>query len=278
VGPAYCGHCGQAVDERRGPLAGLIGEFLSEWLSFDGPLPRTLAAIVRPGRLTVEYLAGRRARYVRPLRLYLVASLILFATAFDLGVPDVADVNLYVNGTLVTGPHVPGRLTLRMADTQSWLSRWIADRNPDRMAALTAQPPEALLHASFASIRRALPLGLILFLPMLALALKLLYARRGVLYVDHLVFAVHFQTSLFLILVLWWAIVWVTGLALVWVFIGYGLAGMFALLGYLPAALRRVYGQSRRVTALKTLGLLVAYLLLLDLIVGPVLIANLLLR
>jgi hypothetical protein len=89
---------------------------------------------------------------------------------------------------------------------------------------------------------------------------------------------VHFQTSLFLILVLWWAIVWVTGLALVWVFIGYGLAGMFALLGYLPAALRRVYGQSRRVTALKTLGLLVAYLLLLDLIVGPVLIADLLLR
>ena len=40
-----------------------------------------------PGSLTLEYLAGRRARYLRPLQVYLTASVIVFAAVqlFGLG-------------------------------------------------------------------------------------------------------------------------------------------------------------------------------------------------
>jgi hypothetical protein len=49
-------------------------------VSLDGRLWRTLYALVaKPGFLTQEYFRGRRKRYVRPARLYLVTSVILFA-------------------------------------------------------------------------------------------------------------------------------------------------------------------------------------------------------
>ena len=48
----------------------------------DSRLWRTLAALLlRPGYLTREFLAGRRARYLPPVRLYLVISLVFFLWA-----------------------------------------------------------------------------------------------------------------------------------------------------------------------------------------------------
>jgi hypothetical protein len=50
--------------------------------SLDSRLWRTLALLVfRPGRLTLDYLQGRRARYVAPFRLFIATSLIFFFVA-----------------------------------------------------------------------------------------------------------------------------------------------------------------------------------------------------
>jgi hypothetical protein len=55
-------------------------EAAGRYVALDGRLWRTLVALLfRPGFLTGEYLAGRRRRYIRPARLFLVASLLLFA-------------------------------------------------------------------------------------------------------------------------------------------------------------------------------------------------------
>ena len=48
-------------------------------MALDGRVVRTLPNLMgRPGRITRDYLKGRRARYMPPLRLYIVASLIFF--------------------------------------------------------------------------------------------------------------------------------------------------------------------------------------------------------
>ena len=48
-------------------------------IAFDGRLWRTLFALVaKPGFLTREYFDGRRRCYLRPTRLFLVMSVILF--------------------------------------------------------------------------------------------------------------------------------------------------------------------------------------------------------
>ena len=78
-GQLYCGSCGQ----KSGHEVPSLGEFLHEWLhdvfTFDSKLFQTLVPLLtKPGFLTLEYLSGRRARYARPLQLYLMASLGFF--------------------------------------------------------------------------------------------------------------------------------------------------------------------------------------------------------
>lgn len=54
-------------------------DVLNEFLNWDSKFFATIGLlIVKPWRLTNEFLAGHRARYVHPLRLYLLASILFF--------------------------------------------------------------------------------------------------------------------------------------------------------------------------------------------------------
>lgn len=79
----YCGICGQRARNRLISLWELVSEAFGDLLEIDSRLWRTLIALlVRPGRLTRDYLEGRRARYMPPFRTYLVLSVIFFVVAF----------------------------------------------------------------------------------------------------------------------------------------------------------------------------------------------------
>lgn len=75
----YCGACGQCAANRVVPLWQVANELLEDLFDLDLRILRTLPTFFfRPGRLTVEYVQGRRRRYIRPLRLYLFSSFLLF--------------------------------------------------------------------------------------------------------------------------------------------------------------------------------------------------------
>lgn len=79
----YCGICGQRARNRLISLWELVSEAFGDLLEIDSRLWRTLIPLlVRPGRLTRDYLEGRRARYMPPFRTYLVLSVIFFIVAF----------------------------------------------------------------------------------------------------------------------------------------------------------------------------------------------------
>lgn len=74
-----CHMCGQVADEYHRPVRGLIGELFEGLFALDGRVARTLPNLIaRPGRITRDYLKGKRARYMPPFRLYIIASLIFF--------------------------------------------------------------------------------------------------------------------------------------------------------------------------------------------------------
>lgn len=76
----YCPACGQETQARLPKFTQFLREAAGRYVALDGRLWRTLGPLLfRPGFLTREYLAGRRRRYIRPARLFLVASLFLFA-------------------------------------------------------------------------------------------------------------------------------------------------------------------------------------------------------
>jgi hypothetical protein len=76
----YCAACGQETALKLPTARVFLREATGRYFSLDGRMWRTLAALFfRPGFLTREYFAGRRRRYIRPARLFLVLSLALFA-------------------------------------------------------------------------------------------------------------------------------------------------------------------------------------------------------
>ncbi len=86
---AYCPACGQKTAERRVSIRTFLGEFFDDFFTLDSKILKSFAfLVVKPGLLTREYNEGRRARYVRPLRLYLLLSLVYFFT-LSLKDPDI---------------------------------------------------------------------------------------------------------------------------------------------------------------------------------------------
>jgi hypothetical protein len=82
LGGAYCAGCGQKVAPINPSFRDVAHEFIGEVLNIDGKTFSSVRLLLtKPGFLTREYFEGRRARYVSPIRLYLILSLIYFAAA-----------------------------------------------------------------------------------------------------------------------------------------------------------------------------------------------------
>src|SRR6266404_4204224 len=75
----WCAQCGQPAIDYRRSFRHVIVDVLDSFLNWDSKFLATIGLlIVKPWRLTNEFLAGKRVRYVHPLRLYLLASILFF--------------------------------------------------------------------------------------------------------------------------------------------------------------------------------------------------------
>src|SRR6266403_16028 len=75
----WCSQCGQPAIEYRRSFRHVVADLLNEFLNWDSKFFTTIALLIlKPWRLTNEFLAGKRVRYVNPLRLYLLASILFF--------------------------------------------------------------------------------------------------------------------------------------------------------------------------------------------------------
>lgn len=76
---SHCHNCGQAAHVHR-TLGAFFHDLLHGVFHFEGKVWHTLPMLIfRPGKLTREYIDGRRARYVSPLALFLFSVFIMFA-------------------------------------------------------------------------------------------------------------------------------------------------------------------------------------------------------
>jgi Protein of unknown function (DUF3667) len=234
----FCWRCGQEAADFHRPLRSLASDFLDNVLSLDTKLLRTIGPLLfRPGRLTCQYLAGRRAPYVRPLKLYLLAALLSF-------------------GVLAIWPESAVKVVVK--DTQAEeKADDVVSPPPFGMEGLDFEKaladPKRFGQALTANLQRAL----FLLLPVFALLLKLLYLRRGILYLDHLVFALHFHAFAFVVLA---AMVLIEAAGIPPPILApVGVAAWLWIFIYLFLALRKVYGGSRLTAGLRFGALLISY-------------------
>src|SRR6476620_23062 len=78
----FCAQCGQhAIDYRRSIFRVLL-DAADSFLNWDTKFLHSMnQLLIHPWHLTNDFNAGRRARYVHPLRLYLIASIVFFLLA-----------------------------------------------------------------------------------------------------------------------------------------------------------------------------------------------------
>ena len=248
---SFCVSCGQRQVDLDQPFRDLAGEAMESFLSFDTRILRTLWPLIRrPGLLTEDFLAGRRARYVHPFKLYFAFSVALF---LGLAMSGYSVIQIGESEDIVSG------VQFEMSDEEkdddgaevsvepSFLERILgpvaelAENDPDRLNRIFTD---------------RLAKSIILLVPVFALLLLALY--RGRRYVAHLVFSLHLHSFAFLVLVV--------GLVIDLAVRapeesrpGNGLAVLVIAI-YTFLALRRVYGQGRFITVIKMLILLLGYL------------------
>jgi len=264
--PAYrrfCPECGQARDrDLRLPFLSLAAEALQEMAGVESRLAGTFRRLLlRPGEVTADYLAGRRARYMTPLRAYLVASLaFFFASALH---PDDARL---VETTPGRGSAVSSSPALEHADSKALdeTERNLRARGrlgaamASRVRALRLTPPDEVRRRVSAELAQTMPRVAFFLVPLLAAMLRLAFRRSGLFYAEHLVFALHANTVSFTFL-LPGAIAdkgWLIAL------------GSLAATGHGVAALHRVHGTSWRATLVRALPIAIGFPLLLGLAVA----------
>lgn len=85
----YCSNCGQAAIDYRRSFRHVIVDVLDSFLNWDSKFIRSIGLLLwRPGWLTNQFLEGRRVRFLHPLRLYLLVSIVFFLCARLIPVSD----------------------------------------------------------------------------------------------------------------------------------------------------------------------------------------------
>lgn len=75
----HCHACGQPVKGLVRPLKNIVHDFLDTVFEYDSRIWRTLLPLyLLPGKITRDYLAGRRMRFVLPFRLFFVLTVVTF--------------------------------------------------------------------------------------------------------------------------------------------------------------------------------------------------------
>jgi hypothetical protein len=335
---SFCQYCGQETAVHVPSAREFVHEFVGHYVALEGKLWKTLALLLfKPGRLTRDYIEGKRARYVLPLRVYLTMSVVFFAvfklqghgnetdaparapveagqpagkqaankakqggedrspeaTVKDLeqaqadldeakksgglgGVPGITLGQLAIEAAKRDAQakaaaakagsdgtkRNPGAITFTDHDTKRSITLVDKDKIGEKLGAISpklaekyarfeAKTGDEQLHQVTSGVLGYAPYAIFLMMPFFAMYLKLLYLGSGRRYGEHLLFALHANAFAFLMLVLMMLVPAVP-------YLRFGLGLWLAF--YLPTAMRKVYGGSRKLTFVRWIVLMALHL------------------
>jgi hypothetical protein len=197
----YCPVCGQAVKDPDPTLREYLHEVASELLLWDGKLLATFRLLVaKPGELTREYLAGHRARYISPLRLYLTCSVTFFLLRAVAPEPTVVVqsgglVKTQIGGVVVQEGEV-GQAS-RVMDSLATVASSPVGRMASRRIGNVLRHQKEFV----AAMRANTPRMMFVLVPLFAGLAALVFRGRRMHYPKHLTFALHEHAFLFLALI-----------------------------------------------------------------------------
>lgn len=267
----FCAQCGQAADTRIPSLRELLGEYVDGAFNLDSRLWQTLGPLaMQPGRLTLEFFAGRRARYVAPFRLYLVLSLVFFVVSSATDTPAAPSTGPLLLEPASDAPESAPEDTCRDFLGATTPAGFLHDRLLQSCTRIVADRGRQLGR----DLANRVPLVVFLCVPLTAGVLKLFYAFSRRRYVEHLYFLLHAHAMFFLLLTVTSLLAWSGGLfpPLATVTGPLRFALWLYLIAYGYIALRKVYRQGRAVTAIKYVTFAASYAVMLGVVFASALV------
>jgi Protein of unknown function (DUF3667) len=202
----FCPRCGQETSEHLPSAREFVHEFVLHSFAAEGRLWRTLRALILyPGRLTVEYLKGRKLAYVLPLRLYLTISVVFFVTLKLVVAPAAHAVNAEFHRILNDGhsdfsfidaPHAHAVLHADGTLTCD-LPAWLCERVKRRVSVPRAEFERQITDLPVEMFTR-MSSAMFVLLPLFAGLLQVAFMKR--MYGEHFLFALHIHSFWFLVL------------------------------------------------------------------------------
>ncbi len=269
----YCARCGQPNRDLNKPFKDVMHDLLDS-INLDKRLLHTiLPFFFKPGFLTKEYFLGHRKRYVPPMRMYLFMSFIYFFTLginsslsedsnrsladIDTEAQDSTEVkgisfNILGNevadstNTIDTGN---ADIKLEINEEPLFIEEYLENKlSGDRLKNITGRDlsDKMFKYMSYA---------MFFLMPFFALILKLLYIRRKMYYMQHLIFSINMHTFFF-------------GLSLVIIILNNTLSNIISISSdflyillpiYIAKGMKRFYNQGYAKTITKFLILLFTY-------------------
>jgi hypothetical protein len=218
----FCAECGQKAFLHKDSFLHMAAHFAGDYFHYDSKFWITMKTLfLKPGVATLEYNAGKRAKFLSPVQLYIFITTVFFIAAFSVSSEDkTSAVRIEQETASDTGVVIPAKVLQYTADTAT------KRKKSDGLA-----PREKTL-AAYDSVQKSLPADqrdgyfvnrvrrnsyhhtgdlteellhhlpkiFFLLLPLFALWLSLLFRKDKLYYVDHLVFAIHFHSVCFALL------------------------------------------------------------------------------
>lgn len=238
----FCSQCGQKNRDSKIKFRDFINEVFKGFTSWDTKFWTTLFPLLsKPGKVSKDYIEGKRARYTNPFRFYLTTSILFFLLA-GIG-QKVDDYKQFASGNKQTEKELSiinfnyneeesdkksNDLKVGLTNDSKFSkfynfyseNKELSTANAldslklrrtfgNRFLYLQAKKsyefqenPAARNKELIATMRKQTPKALFIFLPLFALFLALIYFKKEFTYVEHLIFVFHTQTVCFFLLML----------------------------------------------------------------------------
>lgn len=230
----YCYACGQPTHGLVRHFSSVMSDVADSILNIDERVFKTLLPLyLRPGKLTLDYFAGKRARYVTPFRLVFFLAIIAFFAAqlsvragftnldktVGISPPSSAPAatskpgpvepdngpfshgNIAVNDSVLwNGNTKPLKVGWLPGAANEWLNDLIGNGQQQLHAMNSGSwTDQQIARRKFSlGMFAAAPTVLFVLLPVFALMLKIFYIFKRRLYMEHLIVAMHSHAFLML--------------------------------------------------------------------------------
>jgi hypothetical protein len=261
----YCNYCGEkAYNEHDKSIKHVLEEALHFFSHFEGKLFTTVKTIItKPGKYSFDYCHGIRKKYYQPISLFLL--LVVLYLLF----PKMQGLNMKLD-TYVSSEY-----------SYAWYGKPLVIKKLASSGYSYTRLAERYDHES----PKVSKILLLLYLPLTALSLWLIFINKRKPFFDHFIIATEFNAFMLGVSMMIFPVIYLIALIFYWLKLApppiseniLGIILCLMLLSFSYFAFNRFYAEKKWITLLKTISLVAVYLFVIHSLYNIIILATVLL-